>query len=39
MKRIGWPEDIAQAVACLFSHGAAFVTGQCLGPNGGMGMN
>jgi NAD(P)-dependent dehydrogenase (short-subunit alcohol dehydrogenase family) len=35
MKQIGQPEDITQAMAYLCSHRAAFVTGQCLSPNGG----
>ena len=38
MKRIGRPEDIANAVAFLCSERAAFITGQCLSPNGGMWM-
>jgi 2-hydroxycyclohexanecarboxyl-CoA dehydrogenase len=38
MKRVGQPEDIAQAVAYLCSEQAAYITGQCLSPNGGMWM-
>ena len=36
MGRIGDPEDIANAVAFLCSHRAAYVTGQLLSPNGGL---
>jgi len=38
MKRVGRPEDIANAVAFLCSERAAYVTGQCISPNGGMWM-
>ncbi|MBQ2757698.1 MAG: SDR family oxidoreductase [Clostridia bacterium] len=33
--RIGTPEDVAAAVAFLASNEAAFITGQCLGVDGG----
>jgi 3-oxoacyl-[acyl-carrier protein] reductase len=36
MKRFGSPEDVAQAVRFLLSDGAAYITGQVLGINGGM---
>lgn len=36
--RIGTPEDIAAAALYLASESASFVTGQCLGVNGGMHM-
>lgn len=36
MKRFGTPEDVAQAVRFLLSDGAAYITGQVLGINGGM---
>jgi 3-oxoacyl-[acyl-carrier protein] reductase len=35
MKRMGVPEDVAEAVAYLASDGAKFVTGQKLSVNGG----
>lgn len=38
LKRVGQPEDIAQAVAYLCSERGAYLTGQCLSPNGGMWM-
>ena len=38
MKKMGNPEDIAQAVAYLTSDGAAYITGQTLHVNGGMCM-
>jgi 3-oxoacyl-[acyl-carrier protein] reductase len=34
--RLGSPEDVAEAVLYLASPGAAYVTGQTLGVNGGM---
>ena len=36
MKRLGTPEDVAQAVLFLLSDAAAYITGQVLGVNGGM---
>lgn len=38
LKRIGEPEDIANAVAYLASDGAAYVTGQTLSVSGGISM-
>ena len=38
LARYGKPEDIAEAVAFLASNGAAYITGQTLGVNGGMYM-
>jgi 3-oxoacyl-[acyl-carrier protein] reductase len=35
MKRMGVPEDVAEAVAFLASDGAKFITGQKLAVNGG----
>jgi len=37
-KRMGKPEDIAQAVAFLASEGASYITGATLHVNGGMAM-
>ena len=36
MRRIGLPEDIAEAVAFLVSDRASFITGQCLTVDGGL---
>ena len=35
MRRIGLPEDIAEAAAFLASDRASFITGQCLTVDGG----
>ena len=35
LRRIGQPADVAAAVAFLLSDDAAYITGQCLGVNGG----
>jgi 3-oxoacyl-[acyl-carrier protein] reductase len=35
MRRMGWPEDVAAAVAFLASPAAGFITGQKLSVNGG----
>jgi NAD(P)-dependent dehydrogenase (short-subunit alcohol dehydrogenase family) len=36
VRRVGVPEDIANAVAFLVSERASFITGQCLGVDGGI---
>lgn len=38
MARLGAPEDVADAVAFLASDESAYITGQILGVDGGMGM-
>jgi 3-oxoacyl-[acyl-carrier protein] reductase len=38
LQRLGTPEDVAAAVAFLASPEAAYITGQVLGVDGGMGM-
>ncbi len=38
LRRLGSPEDIAEAVAFLVSDGAAYITGQVLNVDGGMVM-
>ncbi len=39
IKRLGFPEDIANAVLFLASEKASYITGQCLHVNGGLYMN
>jgi NAD(P)-dependent dehydrogenase (short-subunit alcohol dehydrogenase family) len=36
LHRIGFPEEVAEAVIWLCSDKASFVTGQCLGTDGGL---
>jgi 3-oxoacyl-[acyl-carrier protein] reductase len=36
LRRIGTPEDVAAAVAFLFSEGASYITSQVLSVNGGI---
>ena len=36
--RLGRPEEIGDAIVFLAGHGATFITGQCLGVNGGAAM-
>jgi 3-oxoacyl-[acyl-carrier protein] reductase len=36
--RVGQPEEIAAAVVFLAGPGATFITGQCLGVDGGAAM-
>ena len=36
--RIGQPEDVANAVLFFASGAADFITGQCLGVDGGFGL-
>ncbi|MCX5151301.1 SDR family oxidoreductase [Streptomyces sp. NBC_00320] len=38
LRRVGEPEDIAQAVLYLASDASSFITGQILRPNGGVSM-
>jgi 3-oxoacyl-[acyl-carrier protein] reductase len=37
--RLGKPEEIAAAIVFLAGPGATFITGQCLGVNGGAAMS
>jgi 3-oxoacyl-[acyl-carrier protein] reductase len=39
LARIGRPEEIAQAILFLASDGASFMTGQCVGVDGGAAMH
>jgi 2-hydroxycyclohexanecarboxyl-CoA dehydrogenase len=38
MKRLGQPEEVAATVAFLSSDDSSYVTGECIGVSGGMGM-
>jgi 2-hydroxycyclohexanecarboxyl-CoA dehydrogenase len=38
LRRLGTPDEVAAAVAFLASEEASYVTGECLGVSGGMGM-
>jgi len=38
LKRLGQPEEIAAVAAFLASDDASYVTGECIGASGGMGM-
>jgi 2-hydroxycyclohexanecarboxyl-CoA dehydrogenase len=38
LRRLGTPEEVAAAVAFLAAEEASYVTGECLGVSGGMGM-
>ncbi|MBN1630746.1 MAG: SDR family oxidoreductase, partial [Thermoleophilia bacterium] len=36
LKRVGFPEEVAEAVIWLCSDKASFITGQCIGVDGGL---
>ena len=38
LKRMGLPEEVAEAAAFLAGDGAAYITGQVLGVDGGVAM-
>jgi 2-hydroxycyclohexanecarboxyl-CoA dehydrogenase len=38
LRRMGQPEEVAAVAAFLASDDASYVTGECIGASGGMGM-